>query len=292
MQYFSPDLLQKINDLIRKCGQQAAELATQPFQVEQKGPNDYVTSIDRLLDRQLTAGFSALFPLDGAIAEENEHSRSAFHAGYERLWCIDPLDGTEALIQGQEHYSVMVGLLSNWQPVAGWIYAPATDWLYSGGPNWGLFQTIGDQSATPLIPCEPPAPSAEFCRVLLGDKDQVNFGSAIAQAIPEIEFYSLGSFGLKVIEVICGRAGLYLYFNRRVKVWDTTGPVALAKAAGLICCDLAGNELSFEPDAFDPQTLAHHQPILIGWPSYIEALRIPIQGAVNRKMAENLSSRS
>jgi 3'(2'), 5'-bisphosphate nucleotidase len=115
---------------------------------------------------------------------------------------------------------------------------------------------------------------------MLGDRDQRNFGEAIAQLVPGVCYSSLGSFGLKVMEVIFGRAGLYLYLNGRVKLWDTAGPVALAKAAGLVCCDLEGKPLSFEPAALSSDTLIHKQPILIGWPSYVEALRSPICEAV------------
>uniref|UniRef100_A0ACD5GPR5 Uncharacterized protein n=1 Tax=Desertifilum tharense IPPAS B-1220 TaxID=1781255 RepID=A0ACD5GPR5_9CYAN len=66
------------------------------------------------------------------------------------------------------------------------------------------------------------------------------------------------------MEVVCGRAGLYVYLNGRVKLWDTVELVAIAKAAGLVCCDLEGNPLSFHPDAIHPDTLAHYQPIIIG----------------------------
>ncbi|HEY9844775.1 MAG TPA: inositol monophosphatase family protein, partial [Candidatus Caenarcaniphilales bacterium] len=113
----------------------------------------------------------------------------------------------------------------------------------------------------------------DFCPILIGHKDQLRYGDVIRQMIPQAQFQMLGSFGLKVIEVICGRAGFYLYLNGRVKLWDTTGPLALARAAGLICCDLEGQPIRFTPDAIDPNTLTHQQPILIGWPRYIEALR-------------------
>lgn len=280
MKSLAPDLEQQIRQLMRSGGQQAAQMATQQFQVAQKGPGDYVTSIDRWLDRQLATGFAELFPHDGVITEENEESRIAFHAGYPRLWLIDPLDGTEDFIQGQPHYAVMVGLLLNNEPVAGWIYAPTEDQLYYGGLEWGLFKTAGDTPAQPLQVKQPPAPSASCCPAIIGTKDLQNFGSAIAQLIPEAQFYSLGSFGLKVLEVIQGRAGLYLYLNGRVKLWDTTGPVALAKAAGLTCCDLDGQPLNFTPDAIDSDTLVHKQSIVIGWSNYVEFLLPRLQKAV------------
>jgi 3'(2'), 5'-bisphosphate nucleotidase len=116
---------------------------------------------------------------------------------------------------------------------------------------------------------------------LLGDRDQKQYGIAIQQTIPEATFYSLGSFGLKVLEVIQGRAGLYLYLNGRVKLWDTVGPLALAHQAGLTCCDLEGNPLQFTPEALDLNTLAHRQPIVIGWPHYVESLLPRLQQAIS-----------
>ena len=278
--YSSPDRDQKIRSILRECGQQAQQLAAKPFEVSEKGPNDYVTSIDQYLDEQLSAAFYALFPEDGIITEENAASKAAYRANYQHLWCIDPLDGTEEFIRGKLHYAVMLGLLRDSEPVAGWIYAPAFDRMYFGGKDWGLFQTAGFETPQPLRPIEPPALTAENCKIVLGDKDQKNYGRAIAEIIPGAEFYSLGSFGLKVLEVILGRAGLYLYLNGRVKVWDTAGPLALAKAAGLVCCDLQGQPLRWTPDAIVPDTLAHSQPIAIGWPDYIEPLLEKVQRAV------------
>lgn len=276
----SVDVDQQIRATLRQCGQWIQKLAAEPFEVTQKAPGDYVTSVDQWLDEQLSVAFAALFPEDGAITEENASSKEAFHAGHPRLWCIDPLDGTEEFIQGKQYYAMMVGLLMADEPVAGWVYAPAFDQMYCGGKDWGLFHTSGDRELQPLIPVNPPANSPAAHNIVIGDKDQKNFGSAISKLIPGTHFYSLGSFGLKVLEVIQGRAGLYLYFNGRVKLWDTTGPIALAKAAGLICCDLDGEPIRWTGDAIDPQTLAHKQPFIIGWPEYVNTHRDTLRVAV------------
>ena len=265
------DLDTKIRSLLRSCGQQAKQMATEGLQVYQKSPGDFVTNVDQMLDRQLTAEFSALFPQDGVITEENAASRQRFQEGYSHLWCIDPLDGTDDFIHRQKDYAVMVGLLEDEHPVAGWIYAPESDMSYSGGQDLGLWQALGDMAPEPISIGEP-ASSGEQT-VIIGIKDRQNFGDAIADQIPEIKFgFSQGSFGLKVMNVILGHAGMYLYLNGRVKIWDTVGPLALAKTAGLVCCDLDGNPVSYAPDAIDPETLAHQQSIVIGWASYIESL--------------------
>lgn len=255
-------------------------MATQHFKVYEKGYQDYATDVDRALDRRLTAGLASLFPADNIISEENPSSWHAYTATANRLWLIDPLDGTDDFIQGKLHYAVMVGLLVAHQPVAGWVYAPTFDQLYYGGSDWGLFQAEGTAEPFPFQPVEPAPPSAEFCPLLMGYKDQRRFGDAIARLIPAAQFTCVGSFGLKVLQVIAGQAGLYVYLNRRVKLWDTTGPLALAKAAGLICCDLNGNPLQFTPDYVDSNTLAHQQSIVIGWQSYVDALLPRIRQAV------------
>lgn len=279
-QFISADQWDKIRWIMRSCGLQAQRSANEQFQVFEKGFEDYVTNVDRQLDAQLASEFAALFPNDGVITEENPQSRQLFQQDYQRLWCIDPVDGTDDFIQGRAHYSVMVGLLQGDRPRAGWIYAPEFDQLYYGGENVGLFQAEGDRPPEPLIPNQPAPPSADFCPMIIGDKDRKRYGDAIAQRIPGASFYSIGSFGLKVMEVINGRAGLYAYFNGRVKLWDTVGPLALALAAGLECCDLEGNPLSFTADALDLESLAHRQTVIIGWSPYVAALRSHLQSAV------------
>ena len=278
------DLDQQIRYLVRSCGQYAEQMAASQFEVFEKGPDDYMTSIDAALDQKLSSAFTMMFPEDGVITEENAQSRQQFHDRYHRLWCIDPIDGTEDFIHRRRDYAVMVGLLQNYQPIAGWLYAPAYDELYYGGADWGLFQATAGAEPKPLTVVEPAPPTANFCPVLIGHRDQSRFGSAIAHLVPEAQFYSMGSFGLKVVDVILGRAGLYLYFNGRVKLWDTAGPLALAKAAGLVCCDLEGRSLGFSPDDLDAATLAHKQPILVGWSKYVEVLRPKLKAAVETVM--------
>lgn len=283
--------LSAIKQHLLDCGQQARRLAAQPFQVFEKGHNDYVTTVDQALDERLLSAFQGLFPQDAVITEENFKSKQTYRQAHSRYWFIDPIDGTEDFMQQGLGYAVMVGLLAqDQQPVAGWVYAPAFERLYWGGAGWGLFEQGPDAVPMALTP-QPPVPvDGPVCPIMIGDKDERRFGDAIAQHIPNAQFKSLGSFGLKVLEVIKGRVGLYLYLNGRVKLWDTTGPLALATAAGLVCCDLEGNPLRFDAAAIDDHTLAHQQSILVGWPEYVGALRPLIKQAAAAVLAEEVQS--
>jgi len=266
----TPAQLTQIRQIVRSCGQQAKTLSAQKYEIFQKEPGDFVTTVDQTLDRQLSEFFTALFPDDGIITEENAASRKSYRADYARLWCIDPLDGTQDFIHGDPDYAVLVGLLENQRAIAGWIYAPEQDVLYYGGKELGIWQVSGD--AAPEL-CIIPQTRPNSYRVVIGDKDFRNTADQISASIPEIEFLrSPGSFGLKVMNVVLGKAEVYLYLNRRVKVWDTVAPIAIAEVAGLTCRDLEGNPIEFTPEVLDLESLAHQQAIVIGQADAVEML--------------------
>lgn len=275
----------KIRRVVRACGQHARYLATQTFDVSEKGPDDFVTSIDQALDRELTEQFTTLFPQDCIISEENPASRQYFQQE-QRRWCIDPLDGTKDFIQGDRNYSVLVGVLEKdassprlAKPTAGWIYAPEYDLMYHSTSESEVWRTQGDAAPELLNPIA--SARLDRPRVMIGEIDFANFGSLLSLAIPEIEFVrSPGSFGLKVVNAALGEADLYVYFNKRVKVWDTVASIAIAQAAGLVCCDLDGQPISYAPDRINLETLAHHQSIVIGWASYVELLLPRLRSAM------------
>ncbi len=280
----NPTLQTEICQFIREIGRKAIELRELGFQVDQKGFDDYVTNVDRELDRLLSEQFQTWFPDDAVISEENSRSRELWKPHtevsqinqlnqlHQKFWFIDPIDGTDDFIHGREFYSVMVGLLEEFQPVLGWVYAPKSDRLYFGGTAInGLFIAINGNISEILHSHEPTGASRD--RVIVSKKDDLAYGALLRAAIPHAEFYSLGSFGLKVMEVVQGRASAYIYLNRRVKLWDTVGPLAIALAAGLICCDLEGRHIGFGYDDIDPENLTHNQIVIVGWKRFIDRYR-------------------
>jgi Archaeal fructose-1,6-bisphosphatase and related enzymes of inositol monophosphatase family len=105
-----------IRELLRRCGAQARRMGAAGFEVMEKGPADYVTTVDRALDQELTQYFRRWFPADGLISEENPDSRRAYTYIPQRLWCIDPIDGTDDFVHQRPYYALMVGRLEHYQP--------------------------------------------------------------------------------------------------------------------------------------------------------------------------------
>lgn len=265
-----------ICQFIREAGQKAVYLRSQGFQVDEKGFDDFVTNVDRELDRLLSEQFQAWFPEHIVISEEGQRSpqlweqRSPFNKDENPIfWLIDPIDGTDDFIHGREFYSVMVGVLAGSQPVLGWVYAPKSDLQYFGGTAIdGIFTITNGNIPERFYPTKPIAASRD--RLIVSKKDDLAYGVAIKAAVPQAEFYSLGSFGLKVMEVLQGRASAYIYLNRRVKVWDTAAPLAIAHCAGLVCCDLEGKAISFDANAINPDDLTHNQIVIVAWQEFID----------------------
>jgi len=268
----NPETQTKIYQFIREAGQKAIALRASGFQVDEKGFDDYVTDVDRELDVLLSKQFQAWFPDDIVISEENSRSQEIWRKESQinkKFWFIDPIDGTDDFIHDREFYSVMVGVLEAFQPVLGWVYAPKSDRLYFGGSAInGLYTVTNGNVPEVLYPHQPLGRNCD--RIIVSKKDDLAYGQAIRAAVPNVEFYSLGSFGLKVMEVVEGRASAYIYLNRRVKLWDTVGPLAIARAAGLVCCDLQGREIGFGYDDINPENLTHNQLIVIGWQNFID----------------------
>jgi 3'(2'), 5'-bisphosphate nucleotidase len=266
----------QICQFIREAGQKAIALRASGFQVDEKGFDDYVTDVDRELDVLLSEQFQDWFPNDIVISEENSRSQEIWkeqsqisHKSSNKYWFIDPIDGTDDFIHDREFYSVMVGVLESFQPVLGWVYAPKSDRLYFGGSAINSLFTVTNGNVPEVLYPHEPIGKNRDC-IIVSKKDDLAYGDAIRAAVPNVEFYTLGSFGLKVMEVVEGRASAYIYLNRRVKLWDTVGPLAIARAAGLVCCDLQGREIGFSYDDINPENLTHKQLIVIGWQNFID----------------------
>lgn len=111
----------------------AADVVTPRFralraeQVGAKGADDVVTVVDHEAEAALTEGLTALLPGVPVVGEEAVAAdRSVLHAlTAPRAWVVDPLDGTQAFVDGSPEHAVMVALVEDGVPVGGWVHLPA-----------------------------------------------------------------------------------------------------------------------------------------------------------------------
>jgi len=140
------------HDFARALARDAGKLAHRGFgtsATSMKGVHDVVTEMDRAVERFIRDAIGRRFPHDAIIGEEDGGSDG------ERLWLIDPIDGTANYARGLPRYCVSIGYLERGVPTLGAIYDPGNDWLYSAANGEGAWQdgrrlavsTVGEMSA-------------------------------------------------------------------------------------------------------------------------------------------------
>ncbi|MGH9550825.1 MAG: 3'(2'),5'-bisphosphate nucleotidase CysQ family protein [Terriglobales bacterium] len=231
-----------VSDLVREAGKLAASMREGVF-VQDKSdtdPHDKVTEADFALSRLIVSRLSARFPTDVIISEEDANHPIVAHTG---AWLVDPIDGTDNYISNDGQYAVMIGLIVNSEPVYGWVYAPARDDLYYGGPNCGAWRVKGTAPAERFQPLRS-LNLSDQARVTMGFRDRTSH--PWVKEHPQVVLVKAGSIGLKVAKVLEDEADIFVHLSGKLKTWDTAGPTAIALGAGLDVGRLDADGLPFD----------------------------------------------
>jgi len=104
--------------------------------VLRKDRGEVVTPADRESDARIRAGLLQAFPSDAVFSEETPDDGA--RVGRERVWIVDPLDGTSNYVAGGDEYVVSVGLSQGGVAVLGVVYNPVRDELFAGVVGGGV----------------------------------------------------------------------------------------------------------------------------------------------------------
>lgn len=189
---------------------------------------------DRRANALLCEALRRARPDDALLSEEEKDSLD--RCAVERVWIIDPLDGTREYSEGRSDWAVHVALAVGGVAVSGAVALPALG-VTLGSDNPA---TLG-AAHTPLrmlVSRTRPAPEAVAVANILG-----------AELVP------MGSAGAKAMAVVCGEADIYLHTGGQYE-WDNCAPVAVAQAAGLHCSRVDGAPMRYNmPNPYLPDLL-------------------------------------
>lgn len=101
----------------------------------EKSPNNPLTKADLEADHLLRELLLANQPEYGWLSEETVDDSNRLSR--QRVWIVDPIDGTKEFILGLPQFAISIGLVENGQPVAACIHNPATQELFSAGLGHG-----------------------------------------------------------------------------------------------------------------------------------------------------------
>ena len=208
---------------------------------------------DRRAHELLVAELAAARPADAVLSEEGADDASRLDA--ERVWVLDPLDGTREFSEpGRTDWAVHVALVVGERPVAGAVALPAL----------GLTLSTMDPPSLPPPGDGPP-------RLVVSRSRPPHQARVVAAALGA-DVVPLGSAGAKAMAVVRGEADAYVHAGGQYE-WDSCAPAAVAEAAGCAVSRLDGSELRYnQPDVYLPD-------LVICRPELAEAVLAAISAA-------------
>jgi 3'(2'), 5'-bisphosphate nucleotidase len=214
----------------------AAEAGRRLMELRERGAEDLGKAGDRLSHDFLTSELARLRPGDAVLSEEGRDDQARLLA--ERVWIVDPLDGTREFGEaGRTDWAVHVALWERGELTAGAVALPAQG-------------TVLSTANPPRYYAPPPGP----LRIVVSRTRAPAFTQWLAENIGAT-LVPLGSAGAKAAAVILGEAGAYVHDGGQYE-WDSAAPVAVALAAGLHASRLDGENLRYnQPDPYLPDIL-------------------------------------
>jgi 3'(2'), 5'-bisphosphate nucleotidase len=174
-------------------------------------------------------------PNDAVLSEEG--ADNPIRLSTERVWIVDPLDGTREFSElGRDDWAVHVALWESGELVAGAVALPAQDITL----------------ATPEVAPPPAAPDTP--RIVVSRTRPPAIALAVRDALGGT-LVEMGSAGAKVASVVQGLSDVYVHAGGQYE-WDSAAPVAVARAAGLHTSRIDGSPLLYNrPDPLLPDLI-------------------------------------
>lgn len=228
---FGPELALAI-ELAQRAGQVQMDRYERLERIEAKGPRDVVTEVDHLCEALVMEAVRARYPDDAFLAEEIGEVAAATQARSNRVWIVDPLDGTINYANGIPFFCISIALVADGRPVAGVVYDPARDEAFTGavdGPSLRNGEPIR-VGAKELL--------ADLVVTLaVGGRGTVR---KRREALKSIRAHrSMGSAALTLAYVACGRFDVYAQ-GAGISAWDVAAAGLIAERAGATVTSLDG----------------------------------------------------
>ncbi|TCU61681.1 3'(2'),5'-bisphosphate nucleotidase [Novosphingobium sp. PhB57] len=173
-------------------------------------------------------------PEDGLLSEEEKDN--AERLAKERVWIVDPVDGTREYGEERADWAVHVGMAVDGEPVLGAVALPGAGVVLRS-----------DQPGE-----VPPAP--ERLRMVVSRTRPAKEATGVAEAIGA-ELVPMGSAGAKAMAILRGEADIYLHSGGQYE-WDSCAPAAVAQGWGLHVSRIDGSPLVYNrEDVYMPDLL-------------------------------------
>ncbi len=175
------------------------------------------------------------------ISEEREDNNQRLR--HDKVWLVDPLDGTKDFLNRTGEFSVMIGLVENGEPVLGIVYQPVKDIFYYAKKGFGAYKCIGNGVPIKLkVSLENVLQKA---RIFISRNHALPAELEFAENLGITEIIPCGSSGIKVGLIASGEGEIYVVSSGNTGEWDTCAPDIIIHEAGGIMTDMQGRKLVY-----------------------------------------------
>jgi myo-inositol-1(or 4)-monophosphatase len=206
------------------------------LQVSMKGPANFVSLADKRAEEMLYNDLSKARPGYGFVGEEGGQREGADKT---HTWIVDPLDGTTNFLHGIPQFAISIALAREGTVIAGVIYNPANDELYTAERGKGAFlndQRLRVAGRRKLNEC---VIACGLPHIGRGDHELSR------QEMTEIQnrVAGLRRFGAASLDMAFVAAGrLDGYWERNLQSWDIAAGQIMVREAGGVVSGIAGND--------------------------------------------------
>lgn len=226
------------------------------LQVSIKGPANFVSNADHKAEDIIFNELSRARPGYGFIMEERGEIDGDDKS---HTWIVDPLDGTTNFLHGIPLFAISIGLEREGQLVAGLIYSPITDELFTAEKGKGAFlndrrlrvaarKTLSDCVVATGIPHR-------------GRPGHANFQTEMTAIMAEVA--GLRRTGSAALDLAWTAAGRFDgYWERNIQPWDIAAGAVLVREAGGFVSDVDGSDRMLDTGNVLAGNAAIHKALL------------------------------
>ncbi|WP_437288856.1 3'(2'),5'-bisphosphate nucleotidase CysQ family protein [Sorangium sp. So ce406] len=243
--------LDEIVRIARAAAAVVMDVYATPFTVEMKGPGDPVTRADREANALICGALEAAFPGEAILAEESVPAAEELAARFqrERVFFVDPLDGTREFADRNGEFAVMIGLSVRGRASLGVVVMPTTGEALAGraggddGDGAFAFLEAKDGSRRPLRVSSVSSPAD--ASLIVSRSHRPKELEPLLARLGVTRVVPCGSVGVKIARIATAEVDLYLHGGGGAKLWDSCAPEAVLRGAGGRFTDLSGAPIDY-----------------------------------------------
>ncbi|MBO2637789.1 inositol-1-monophosphatase [Shewanella algae] len=204
------------------------------IEVDAKGVNDFVTSVDKEAEAAIIYQIRKSYPDHSIVGEENGENRGT---NQDYLWIVDPLDGTNNFVNGVPHFAVSIAMQYKGKTEVAVVYDPVRDELFSAARGKGAklndfrirVNNVSDLGAS-LVATGFPFKARQHTETYMK-----LFGETFSLCA---DLRRAGSAALDLAYVAAGRVDAF--FELGLKPWDIAAGDLIVREAGGTVTDFSG----------------------------------------------------